>query len=49
MTQPVSPWQIHAFDPARYLELLGVEPGPPSLDLLERIHRAHGHTFSSTG
>lgn len=48
MTPHDSPWQIHAFDPARYLELLGVEPGPPSLDLLERIHHAHGHAFSFT-
>ncbi|APX34049.1 hypothetical protein BH708_16560 [Brachybacterium sp. P6-10-X1] len=38
-------WGIEAFDPALYLDRIGVEPGPPSLDLLERIHRAHVATF----
>lgn len=39
-------WGLEAFDPALYLERIGVSPGPPSPDLLDRIHRAHVHTFA---
>lgn len=38
-------WNLDAYDPAVYLERVGVEPGPPSLDLLERIHRGHVAAF----
>lgn len=38
-------WAIDAFDPDVYFDRIGVEPGPPSLDLLERVHRAHVATF----
>ncbi|GAA1485338.1 arylamine N-acetyltransferase family protein [Brachybacterium fresconis] len=38
-------WAIDAFDPDVYFDRIGVEPGPPGLDLLERIHRAHVATF----
>lgn len=38
-------WGIDAFDPDVYFDRIGVEPGLPSRDLLERIHRAHVGTF----
>lgn len=41
----VSVWGIGAYDPDLYLERIGVEPGPPSPDLLGRIHRGHVATF----
>ncbi|GAA1487935.1 arylamine N-acetyltransferase family protein [Brachybacterium sacelli] len=43
-----SDWGIEAFDPALYLDRIGVAPNPPGaldLDLLERIHLAHVRTF----
>lgn len=49
MTTTASPrasgWGIEAYDPDVYLERIGVEPAPPSHDLLERIHRGHVATF----
>ena len=41
----VPDWGIDAFDPALYLERIGVEPGPPSVDLLEHVHRGHLAAF----
>lgn len=40
-----SEWGIEAFDPACYLERIGVDAETPGLDLLERIHLAHVRTF----
>src|SRR5690625_7215765 len=36
---------LDTYPPAVCLERVGVEPGPPSLDLLERIHRGHVAAF----
>ena len=44
-TAAVSEWRVGEFDVAGYLRAVGVEPGPPNLDLLERLHRAHVFTF----
>ncbi|WP_010541320.1 arylamine N-acetyltransferase family protein [Dietzia alimentaria] len=38
-------WGIGAYDPDLYLERIGVDAGPPSHDLLERVHRGHIATF----
>lgn len=40
-----SEWEISEFDVPGYLRALDVTPGPPSLVLLETLHRAHAFTF----
>lgn len=38
-------WENGKFDIPGYLRALDVTPGPPSLELLEKLHRAHVFTF----
>lgn len=40
-----SEWEIDEFDIPGYLSALDITPGPPSLGLLEQLHRAHMFTF----
>lgn len=38
-------WRTDLFDLDAYFRAIGVEQAPPSLDLLERLHHRHVHTF----
>lgn len=40
-----SEWRVQDIDVAGYFRALEVSPGPPTLDLLERLHHAHVFTF----
>jgi hypothetical protein len=34
-------WRTEDFDIPAYLQRIGIEPGPASLELLEAVHQAH--------
>ena len=43
-----SSWRTEDFDIPAYLQRIGIEPGPASLELLEAVHQAHVRTLPFT-
>lgn len=40
-----SSWHTEMIDAPGYLAALGIEQGPPTMELLAALYRAHVHTF----
>lgn len=38
-------WRADLIDAPGYLAALGIDPGPPTAELLAALHRVHVHTF----